>query len=86
MSSEVFQLIFNIAGGSIGTVLVLAMMYVFRCAFTSWLFVAANIDVEKFKATLGETAEHLKFDLQKDIARSQLYSNSIFSIYPVTPA
>ncbi len=82
MSNDLYQLISNIAGGSLGTVLVFALMYLFRGAFTSWLSVAANIDVEKFKATLGETAEHLKYDLQKDIARSQLYSNSIFSIYP----
>lgn len=82
MNSEVIQMIQNVIGGSVGTLLVLTCLYMFRNFFSSWLLTNANLDLESFKAELGETAEHLKFDLQKDVARSQLYSNSIFDIYP----
>jgi hypothetical protein len=67
---------------SISSLFVLSLLWFLKNSIQSWIFKEHSREIEAFKASLSNTAEFLKFELQKDAARANLFSNNIYSIYP----
>lgn len=58
------------------------VLWIFKRVIASWLWKEHSKEIEQYKVDLQLTTELLKHDLQKDFARTELYSNSLFTIYP----
>ncbi len=71
---------FNSVGLSV--IIISGLLWFLRNSIQSWIWKQHSQEIEKYKSSLVTTTELLKFELQKDATRAQLFSNSIFSIYP----